>query len=186
MPNKIRITRKTTTGIPSLAQLAIGEGCINTFDNTLHYKKDAGTILTFQLAADILSSAALTGSPTAPTVASNTNNTQIATTAFVKAVIAALSIGSGDMAKSTYDTTDNGNVDLSDNALLLGGQNAAYFTGYTDNAIAALVGGSPSTLNALNELAAAIGNDPNFASSMATLIGTKLDENSTIDGGEIS
>jgi hypothetical protein len=45
---------------------------------------------------------------------------------------------------------------------------------YTDNAIANLVESAPSTLNTLNELAAALGDDPNFATSIATTIGTKL------------
>lgn len=45
---------------------------------------------------------------------------------------------------------------------------------YTDTAIAALVSSAPSTLDALNELAAALGNDPNFATSIATTLGEKL------------
>lgn len=45
---------------------------------------------------------------------------------------------------------------------------------YTDNAIATLVESAPSTLNTLNELAAALGDDPNFATSIANTIGTKL------------
>jgi len=48
-------------------------------------------------------------------------------------------------------------------------------TAFVQRAVAALVEGSPATLNTLNELAAALGNDPNFATSMSTLIGTKLD-----------
>lgn len=40
-------------------------------------------------------------------------------------------------------------------------------------AVAELVGQSPVTLNTLNELAAALGNDPNFATSMATALGNK-------------
>lgn len=40
-------------------------------------------------------------------------------------------------------------------------------------AIANLVNGAPSTLDALNELAAALGNDPNFATTVATQIGLK-------------
>lgn len=51
-------------------------------------------------------------------------------------------------------------------------------TAFVQRAVAALVEGSPETLNTLNELAAALGNDPNFATSMSTLIGTKLDASS--------
>jgi hypothetical protein len=42
------------------------------------------------------------------------------------------------------------------------------------SAIAALVDAAPSTLDTLNELAAALGDDPNFATTVATSIGGKL------------
>ena len=45
---------------------------------------------------------------------------------------------------------------------------------YTDTAVAGLVDSSPETLNTLNELAAALGDDPNFATTVATQIGGKL------------
>lgn len=41
--------------------------------------------------------------------------------------------------------------------------------------IAEVVGGAPDALNALNELAAAINNDPNFAASIMALINAKAD-----------
>ena len=40
--------------------------------------------------------------------------------------------------------------------------------------IAGLVGSAPETLDALNELAAALGNDPNFATTVANQIGAKV------------
>ena len=43
----------------------------------------------------------------------------------------------------------------------------------TDVKIAALVDSAPSTLDTLKELAAALGNDQNFSTSVATAIGTK-------------
>jgi hypothetical protein len=43
-------------------------------------------------------------------------------------------------------------------------------------AIANLVASAPSTLDTLNELAAALGNDPNFATTITTLIGTKASQ----------
>lgn len=66
-----------------------------------------------------------TGVPIAPTALTGTNTNQIATTAFVKAVLDAL------------------------------------------------VDSSPTTLDTLNELAAALGDDPNFATSIATELGLK-------------
>lgn len=44
---------------------------------------------------------------------------------------------------------------------------------YTDTKVAGLVDSAPETLNTLNELAAALGDDPNFATTMATELGKK-------------
>lgn len=44
---------------------------------------------------------------------------------------------------------------------------------YADQAAANIVDSAPETLNTLNELAEALGNDPNFATTITTLIGTK-------------
>ena len=48
---------------------------------------------------------------------------------------------------------------------------------YTDTKVAALVDSAPETLDTLNELAAALGDDPNFAATMATNLGNKADKN---------
>ena len=74
----------------------------------------------------------LTGTPTAPTAAQGTNNTQIATTAYVRA------------------------------------------------AISALVGSSPEALDTLNELAEALGNDPNFATTMTNALAGKQPLDATL------
>ena len=77
-------------------------------------------------------SPALTGTPTAPTAAQTVNNTQIATTGFVK------------------------------------------------SAIAALVASSPAALDTLNELAAALGNDPTFATTVTNALAGKQPLDSTL------
>lgn len=46
--------------------------------------------------------------------------------------------------------------------------------GYTDTAVSNLVASAPTTLDTLNELAAALGDDANFASTVTTSIGTKV------------
>jgi hypothetical protein len=88
-----------------------------------------------------LANPTFTGIPAAPTADVATNTTQIATTAFVKAVIAAL------------------------------------------------VDSAPGTLDTLNELAAALGDDPNFATTVTNALGAKapianptLTGNTTIQG----
>lgn len=47
---------------------------------------------------------------------------------------------------------------------------------YADKIIAEMVDGSPSALNTFKKLAAALGNDPNFATTVATQIGRKVDK----------
>lgn len=44
-----------------------------------------------------------------------------------------------------------------------------------DAAISAVVNASPAALDTLKELADALGNDPNFATTVATQLGNKLD-----------
>jgi hypothetical protein len=91
----------------------------------------------------------------------------------------------GDMLKSTYDVGNLGRVDLANNSTLLGGVAAASYATNTSvtNAINALVNSAPGALDTLNELAIALGNDPNFAATITASLATKLDVNSTIDGG---
>ena len=100
----------------------------------------------------------------------------------------------------TAATADQTKADidaLNVNADLLDGQHGAYYTGYTDTAVAGIVDSSPAALNTLNELAAALGDDANYATTTATSIGTKLPlaggamtgaitTNSTFDGRNVS
>ena len=71
---------------------------------------------------------------------------------------------------------------ISTNALTLGGQSLSQiqtaYESYTDTELAALVASAPSTLDTLNELAAALGDDPNFATTVTNSIATKLDSSS--------
>lgn len=48
-------------------------------------------------------------------------------------------------------------------------------TNYVDTKVADIVNSAPETLDTLNELALALGDDPNFATTMANQIGLKLD-----------
>jgi len=51
---------------------------------------------------------------------------------------------------------------------------------YVNTAVSNLVDAAPSTLDTLNELAAALGDDPNFATTVATSIGTKVPQTRTL------
>jgi hypothetical protein len=50
---------------------------------------------------------------------------------------------------------------------------------YVNTAVAGLVDAAPATLDTLNELAAALGDDPNFATTVSTSIGTKWTQDNT-------
>jgi len=57
---------------------------------------------------------------------------------------------------------------------LLDGQEGSYYTGYVDTAIANLSDSAPSTLNTLNELAAALGDDASFSTTVTNSIAARL------------
>ena len=80
--------------------------------------------------------------------------------------------GWGDHGLSAQDKTDIGNLSGTNT----GDQDlSSYATqSYVGTQISNLVDSSPATLNTLNELAAALGDDPNFATTTANSIGTKL------------
>jgi hypothetical protein len=100
----------------------------------------------------------------------------------------------------TAATADQTKADidaLNIDADLLDGQHGSYYTGYADTAVANLVAAAPATLDTLNELAAALGDDPNFATTVTNSIATKLPlaggamtgaitTNSTFDGRDVS
>jgi hypothetical protein len=173
-----------------------------------------------------LASPGFSGSPTAPTPVAGTNSTQIATTAFVNQAI--VGFGVGDMARSTYDTDNDGKVDAAEVAdaapwagitgkptsftpsghshsigQITGLQNALNgksgltspaftgtptaptaptgtnttqiaTTGFVAAAIGALIDAAPGAMNTLNELAAALGDDPSFATTVTNALASKL------------
>lgn len=61
--------------------------------------------------------------------------------------------------------------------------NVTSLRAFVASAISALVASSPSTLDTLNELAAALGNDPHFATTITNALGAKAAKSTTITGG---
>ena len=88
-------------------------------------------------------------------------------------------IESGATADQTKADIDALNVD----ADTLDGQHGSYYTGYADTAVANLVDSAPGTLDTLNELAAALGDDPNFATTTANNIASKANNTITVSAG---
>lgn len=106
---------------------------LSNVDNTSDAAKPISTATATALNLKApLSSPALTGTPTAPTPANATNNTQLATTAFVQALIAGV------------------------------------------------IASAPGALDTLDELAAAFGDDPNFAATMTTALSGKQPLDATL------
>ncbi|HAN4004683.1 TPA: phage tail protein [Escherichia coli] len=132
-------TRIATTEFVQAAITALINGAPATLDTlkeiaaAINNDPKFSTTINNELALKApLSSPALTGTPTAPTAAQSVNNTQIATTAFVK------------------------------------------------SAIAAMVGSAPAALDTLNELAAALGNDPNFSTTVLNALAGKQPLDNTL------
>ena len=74
---------------------------------------------------------------------------------------------------STVYTTES-YVDNAVVGLVTSGVVSGYATeGYVDTAVAGIVSSAPTTLDTLNELSQALGDDPNFATTTTNLIGTK-------------
>ena len=55
--------------------------------------------------------------------------------------------------------------------------NTAFVQSAVDNKVSQLVNSAPETLDTLNELSNALGGDPNFATTVANMIGQKADSN---------
>jgi hypothetical protein len=72
----------------------------------------------------------------------------------------------------TIDVTNTVISNVASPSLGTDGANKAY----VDSAISALIDSSPGTLDTLNEIAAALNDDPNFAATMTTQLATKLDK----------
>jgi hypothetical protein len=187
MSNIIRIKGKLTTGAPQLADLVDRELCIVIPDGDLYGRVNNTMVYLGGSKKADRDSPTFTGTPSSTTPGVNDNSTRIATTAFVQAVVAALGAGAGDMLKSVYDTDNDGKVNAAVNADQLGGVAAANYAtqAFVNQAVANLVNTAPGALDTLNELAAALGNDANFASTVSGQIASKLDANSTIDGGTL-
>jgi hypothetical protein len=67
----------------------------------------------------------------------------------------------------------------------LDGQEASYFTGYTDTAITNLVNGAPDALNTLDELAAALGDSAAFSTNVTNSIAAKVSKTSSTGAATI-
>lgn len=125
--NKFLKSAGSAGSTPDWAAISKSDVGLSNVDNTSDASKPISTATQTALDAKApLASPVLTGTPMAPTAAAGSSTTQIATTAFVSA------------------------------------------------AIAALIDGAPGAIDTLNELAAALGDDPSFATTVTNSLAAKL------------
>ncbi len=92
-------------------------------------------------------------------------------------------LSDSDIAAFGYIKTDTNTqrTDAEINALITTGISGLATETYVDNAVSGLVDSAPNTLNTLNELADALGDDPNFATTVSTNIGNVSSRVTTLE-----
>ena len=149
MSSKILIKRSTTSGaIPTTSDLDTGELGLNTVDKRL-YTNNSGTIVELG---------------TYPSSLNVTGNTDLDGTLNVDgaATLASGSVtGNWSVAGTLTIATPVNSTDAATKA-------------YVDTAVSNVLDGAPALLDTLNELAAAINDDANFATTVTNALATKL------------
>ena len=149
MSSKILIKRSTTSGsVPTTSDLDTGELGLNTVDKRL-YTNNSGTIVELG---------------TYPSSLNVTGNTDLDGTLNV------------DGASTLASGTVSGNWTVTGTLTVSTPTNStdAASKGYVDTAVANVIDSAPGALDTLNELAAAINDDANFATTVTNSIATKL------------
>jgi len=193
MSSKILIKRSTTSGsVPTTSDLDTGELGLNTADKRV-YTNNAGTIVELGTypsslnvtgntdldgtlnvdGASTLASGTVTGNWTVTgtlTVSTPTNSTDAASKGYVDTADALKVAKSGD--------TMSGNLAMGSNkvtGLATPTDSADAATkGYVDAQVTAVIDSAPAALDTLNELAAALNDDANFATTITNALATKL------------
>ena len=149
MASKILIKRSTTASdVPTTSDLDTGELAVNTADKRV-YTNNSGTIVE------------LGTYPSALAVAAN------ATVGGTLGVTGATTLSSGTVSGNW---TVTGTLTVSTPTA----STHAASKGYVDTAVANVIDAAPGALDTLNELAAAINDDANFATTITTALATKL------------
>ena len=139
------------SSIPASAIIGIDNNISTATQSALDLKSD-------------INSPTFTGIPAAPTAGAGTNTTQLATTAFVstavssKANLASPALTGTPTAPTAGTGTNNTQLAT---------------TAFVSTAITNLVSGAPGALDTLNELAAALGDDANFSTTVTNTLASK-------------
>ena len=173
---------------------------------------DFGTLNTAVGNKAPIASPTFTGTPAAPTAVVNTNITQLATTAFVLGQAgsatpavngtAAVGVATKFAREDHVHGTDSTRAPVASPTFTgvpaaptaSAGTNTtqlattAFAMTAAANAVAAMINSAPAALDTLTELAAALGNDANFATTINTALGYRLryDAAQTLTAGQIT
>lgn len=85
--------------------------------------------------------------------------------------------------EGSVSSVNNLSPDVNGNVTITASDVNAYTKSETDQKISDLVGSAPETLDTLHELANALGNNPNFATTISEQIGKKVDK---VEGKQLS
>ena len=185
MANTIKIKRGLKANLPTLA---VGEQAYCTDTNELFIGTDTGNVLVNPE----------TDLSTYDNHIANTSNPHSVTTtqigaepAFTKNTAFNKDFGNtagtvtqgNDARLSDARTPTSHTHPISDVTGLQSALDGKTTESYVDTQVANLVDSSPATLDTLNELASALGDDPNFATTVSNQIGTKADKTTTISAG---
>lgn len=184
MANQFLLKYSATSGVvPTSAELPLRQIALNTADGKLFIKKNDGSILTFE-------SAAAFARAVHSHVISDVTGLQDALDTLTSAAAAAQA-GADASLKSASNLSDLANaatartnlgVDSSSEVDSKISTSKSASDAYTDAAIAALINGSPATLDTLKEIADALKNGEDVATALASSISGVSSRVSTLEG----
>ena len=190
--NTSDLNKPVSTATQSALDLKADASSISNIDNTSDLNKPVSTAQ--QLALDLKADASLVDVNiiAIQNLATDLTNNNISTIANTNNLLLKVDTSLYDTEKAVQNTNIANNATaIANNATAIASKlsTATYNadkatqdaliatktdTSYVDNAISNLVNGAGSSLDTLNELATALGNDPNFATTITNQIGTKL------------
>lgn len=199
MPNTLRIKRSTSTAAPTTLQnaelayseqsdklfIGVGTGGAGGSATSIVAIGGKGSFVDLATAQTVGGTKTFSASPIVPTP---TAGGHAVTKAYVDGLTPSIAAGSG-ISTSVAGTTVTISADATIARLAspafsgtptvptaVAGTNStqAASTAFVATAVANLVSSAPAALDTLNELAAALGNDANFATTISTSLGEKL------------
>lgn len=205
MPTQILIKRSSTaSAVPTTVDLAAGELAINTVDKRI-FTNNSGTIVelgTYPTTQSVVGNATVGGTfgvTGATTLSSGTVSGNWTVTGTL--TVSTPSNSTDAASKGYVDTSDalkvskagdsmSGALSMSSNKITsLGTPTAdtdAATKGYVDAQVSAVLDAAPAALDTLNELAAAINDDANFAGTVTTALASKLNLSGGTMTGDIT